>query len=119
MDGWPAVVSRHASSRSCGAASVAIARISPDQPPSVILLDHEETVRLLDQGEHGGGVDWAQAAQIDHLGVDALVGQRLRTGETVLDGLHRGHDRQVVAAAMHRSLAQLPHLWRSSSPLVE
>ena len=62
-------------------------------------LDRDEPVGLLDRVDDGLGVERAQGAQVDHLGLDALLRQLLGGRQRLADHERERGDRDVLAGA--------------------
>ena len=69
------------------------------------LLDRDQPVGLLHRVDDGLGVERAQAPQVDHLGVDALLGQLLGGVQRLADHDREGRDGDVLAGALDLGLA--------------
>src|SRR5688572_18764495 len=71
--------------------------LRPVAPRDRVLVDDDDTARLLDRGVHGALAPRRQRAQVDHLDARALLGQLVRRGERTLDGGPVCHDGDVRA----------------------
>ncbi len=73
------------------------------------LLDRDQAVGLLDRGDDGLDVERADRAQVDHLGRDAVLGERVGRLERPLDHQAEGDDGDVGALAQHLRPADRQH----------
>ena len=68
-------------------------------------LDHDAAAGLLHRGDHRLGVHRPQGAQVDHLGLDVLLGELFGGLERVAHADRPRHDGDVVARAHDLGLA--------------
>ena len=97
---------------------MASASTSPGPPAGQRpLLDDDEPVRLLAASARiGVRVERPERAEVDHLGVDPGLRERLGRGQALVDAAHRRDERDVAPCADDRSLADRGGLAPSTSP---
>src|SRR5690554_104468 len=83
--------------------------LRPDVEHRQAFLDHDAAIRLLEALEHRLQIERAQPAQVNDLGLNAVLRQRLRRRGGPFQPLAEGHDRHVVALALDVALADRQH----------
>ena len=70
-----------------------------------VLVDDQDAVAVARDGEHGVAVERRERPQVEHRGLDAVGRERLGDAQRDVDVRAVGDDREIVAGAPQRGLA--------------
>src|SRR5215218_8747828 len=72
----------------------------------IVLIDDDQSVRLLDRGQDHVFIQRGEGARVDHLDLDSFAGECLCRGQRLINHAGDGHDGDVFAGAFDITLAE-------------